>query len=149
MAPTLRKATLADLADLVALEAATFNYSQLGRQSFRRLLQSPSAHLFVLRDAQQLLGYSLLLTRKNSRVWRLYSIAVASAARGTGVGRKLLEHGLELARSQGASAISLEVKVDNKAAIEFYRRYDFEVVDVLPDYYPGHADGYRMRLSFT
>lgn len=149
MAAILRKATLEDLTDLVALEAATFDYSQLGRQSFRRLLQSASAHLFVLSDEHKLLGYGLLLTRKNSKVWRLYSLAVAASARGTGAGRKLLEYALELARSQAASAVSLEVKVDNQAAIELYRRYDFEVVDVLPDYYPGHADGYRMRLSFT
>lgn len=149
MQPKLRKATTDDLNELVALEAATFDYSQLGRQSFRRLLKSQSAHLFVMRDATQLLGYSLLLTRSNSKVWRLYSIAVAGAARGTGVGRKLLEHALEYAQNQGAAAVSLEVKVDNQAAIELYRRYQFEVVDVLHDYYPGHADGYRMRLSFA
>lgn len=149
MNPTLRPATPDDLTKLVALEAATFDYSQLGRQSFRRLLNSPSAHLFVLESDQQLLGYSLLLTRKGSKVWRLYSIAVAAAARGTGVGRKLLEHALALAKENGAAALSLEVKVDNKTAIELYRRYDFEVVDLLPDYYPGHADGYRMRLTFS
>lgn len=149
MDPTLRPATPDDLTKLVALEAATFDYSQLGRQSFRRLMNSPSAHLFVLESDQQLLGYSLLLTRKGSKVWRLYSIAVAASARGTGVGRKLLEHALALAKENGAAALSLEVKVDNKAAIELYRRYDFEVVDLLPDYYPGHADGYRMRLTFS
>lgn len=149
MNPTLRPATPDDLTNLVALEAETFDYSQLGRQSFRRLMNSPSAHLFVLEKDQQLLGYSLLLTRKGSKVWRLYSLAVAATARGTGVGRKLLEHALALAKNSGAAALSLEVKVDNNAAIELYRRYDFEVVDLLPDYYPGHADGYRMRLTFS
>ncbi|WP_258808372.1 N-acetyltransferase [Pseudidiomarina sp. CB1] len=149
MTPTLRAATTDDLTQLVALEAATFDYSQLGRQSFRRLITSPSAHLFVLYEQQQLQGYSLLLTRKNSKVWRLYSIAVAAIARGKGVGRMLLEHAIELAKRHGATALSLEVKVDNQAAIELYRRYDFEVVDLLPDYYPGHADGYRMRLTFS
>lgn len=149
MAATLRPATLDDLANLVALEAATFDYSQIGRTSFRRLIKSASAHLFVLAEGAEIRGYGLLLTRKNSKTWRLYSIAVAAAARGTGVGRKLLEHALELARTNGAKALSLEVKVDNQAAIELYRRYDFEVVDLLPDYYPGHADGYRMRLTFN
>ncbi|RUO58743.1 GNAT family N-acetyltransferase [Pseudidiomarina insulisalsae] len=151
MAQQLTAASLSDLDDLVALEAATFSYSQLGRRSFRRFLTSASTHLFVMRDTDnaQLVGYSLLLTRKNSRIWRLYSIAVAAAARGTGVGRKLLEHALNYAREQGAEAVSLEVKVDNKAAIDLYRRYDFEVTELLPDYYPGHADGYRMRLSFA
>ena len=135
----------------MALEAATFNYSQIGRQSFQRLMQRPSAQLYVVtaEDTGQLLGYSLILTRKNSRIWRLYSLAVASAARGQGIGRILLEHALQQAQHAGAHALSLEVKCDNAAAIALYHDYGFEVVDVLPDYYPGHDDGYRMRLSFT
>ncbi|RUO69814.1 GNAT family N-acetyltransferase [Pseudidiomarina sediminum] len=146
-----RPATRADLDALVALEAATFNYSQIGRQSFQRLMQRPSAQLYVVtaEDTGQLLGYSLILTRKNSRIWRLYSLAVACAARGQGIGRILLEHALQQATSGGAQALSLEVKCDNAAAIALYRDYGFEVVDLLPDYYPGHDDGYRMRLSFT
>ncbi|MGQ4276974.1 GNAT family N-acetyltransferase [Pseudidiomarina sp. E22-M8] len=152
MTSSIRPARLSDINALVALEAATFDYSQLGKRSFQRLLKGTSAHVFVLTAPQQpetLLGYSLLLTRKNSSVWRLYSIAVAAQARGQGVGRQLLEHSLTYAKQHAARALSLEVKVDNKAAIELYRRYDFEVIDVLTDYYPGHADGYRMRLSFT
>lgn len=151
MPQIVRSASAEDLTQLVKLEAQTFDYSQLGRQSFRRFLQSTSAHLFVLEEPAQpqLLGYGLVLTRKNSKVWRLYSIAVAAAARGTGVGRRLLEHALMLAKNAGAAGMSLEVRSDNKAAIELYRRYDFEVVDLLPDYYPGHADGYRMRLTFN
>ncbi|MDN7125169.1 GNAT family N-acetyltransferase [Pseudidiomarina sp. 1APP75-32.1] len=152
MASSIRPAELSDVNALVALEAATFDYSQLGKRSFQRLLKAESAHIFVFTTPAapaQVLGYSLLLTRKNSRVWRLYSIAVAAQARGQGVGRQLLEHAMSYAEAQGAKGLSLEVKVDNTAAIELYRRYDFEVVDLLPDYYPGHADGYRMRLSFT
>ncbi|CAB0151595.1 Ribosomal-protein-alanine acetyltransferase [Pseudidiomarina piscicola] len=152
MSNLIRLATLDDVAQLVTLEAATFDYSQLGKRSFSRLLKSTSAHMFVVpsdKNDTVLKGYSLLLTRKNSAIWRLYSIAVATDARGQGVGRQLLEHALTYAKAHGAKALSLEVKVDNQAAIELYRRYDFEVVDVLPDYYPGYADGYRMRLSFT
>lgn len=148
----IRPARTKDIDALVALEAATFDYSQIGKRSFQRLLKGSSAHIFVLTEPQEpenILGYSLMLTRKNSSVWRLYSIAVAARARGQGVGRQLLEHALTYAKQHDASALSLEVKVDNQAAIELYRRYDFEVVDVLTDYYPGHADGYRMRLSFT
>ncbi|WP_411360211.1 GNAT family N-acetyltransferase [Pseudidiomarina salilacus] len=147
MALEVRRATSHDLNELVALEAATFDYSQMGRRSFQRLLKAHSAHVFVCREQAQLLGYSLLLTRSNSKIWRLYSIAVAAAARGKGVGKLLLEHAIQQATDQHASALSLEVKTDNKAAIELYRRYDFEVVDVLPDYYPDGTDGYRMRLS--
>jgi ribosomal protein S18 acetylase RimI-like enzyme len=146
----IRPATLADLSALVALEAATFDYSQMGRASFRRLLQSSTAHFQLAEAADNLLlGYYLLLTRSNSKRWRLYSIATSTQARGLGLGRALLEHAIAYARSHGASELSLEVKTDNKAAIALYHALDFAVVDLLLNYYDDdhHSDGYRMRLT--
>lgn len=146
----IRPATLADLNALVTLEAATFDYSQMGRASFRRLLQSNTAHIHVATGSDnQLLGYYLLLTRSNSKRWRLYSIATSAQARGMGLGRALLEHAISYARAHGASALSLEVKTDNSAAIALYQALDFAVVDVLLNYYDDdhHSDGYRMRRS--
>lgn len=84
----IRPARTKDIDALVALEAATFDYSQIGKRSFQRLLKGSSAHIFVLTEPQEpenILGYSLMLTRKNSSVWRLYSIAVAARARGKGL----------------------------------------------------------------
>lgn len=146
----IRRARLTDVATLVALETQTFHYSQLGARAFRRFLRVKTAHTFVLvDDDDQILGYSLLLSRRNSRQWRLYSIAISAACRGLGAGKLLLEHALNTAYAQGATAMSLEVKTDNAAAIALYQRYDFAVVDLLLDYYPGHGDGYRMRRSLS
>lgn len=144
-----REATRADVDALVALEARCFDYSRMGPRSFRRLIDAPSAHVYLCEDNQRLVGYFLMLTRKNSRVWRLYSIATAPEARGTGVGRALIEYAIQTARRHKASALSLEVKTDNQAAINLYEKYDFAVTDVLPSYYDDGTDGYRMRLSFT
>jgi ribosomal-protein-alanine N-acetyltransferase len=146
----IRPATLADLSALVALEAATFDYSQMGRANFRRLLQSPTAHFHLAEGSDHtLLGYYLLLTRRNSKRWRLYSIATSAQARGLGLGRALLEHAIGYARSRGAGELSLEVKTDNQAAIALYQALDFAVVDLLLNYYDDdqHSDGYRMRVT--
>lgn len=152
-APLIRGAIKTDLDALVQLEGLCFDYSRIGRRSFQRLLQSNSAHIFVLLDknAQSdaaITAYALLLTRKNSMRWRLYSIAVAPAARGKGYARMLLTHCIEVAQQQGASGLSLEVKSDNKSAIRLYEELDFAVVDLLSGYYDDGTDGYRMRLSF-
>ncbi|MDX1705588.1 N-acetyltransferase [Pseudidiomarina sp.] len=145
----IRPAEVTDLDQLVALEAATFNYSQIGRRSFRRLLKSPSAALHIaLTSEQQLVGYSLLLSRSNSRNWRLYSLATLASTRGTGLGKALLQHAMNYARTQGAGSISLEVKTDNLAAIRLYEKFDFAVIDVLAGYYDEGSDGYRMRHTF-
>lgn len=145
----IRPAELTDLDQLVALEAATFSYSQIGRRSFRRLLKSSSAALHIALDGnQQLVGYALLLSRSNSRNWRLYSLATLASTRGTGLGKALLQNAMNYARAQGAGSISLEVKTDNLAAIRLYEKFDFAVTDVLAGYYDEGSDGYRMRHTF-
>ncbi|RUO39146.1 N-acetyltransferase [Pseudidiomarina aestuarii] len=147
----IQSATLADVDDLVALEARCFDYSRMGRRSFQRLIRGSSGHFTIARlvPTQELVGYTLLLTRRNSQVWRLYSIATAPEARGTGLGRALLEAAINMAREHGARALSLEVKVDNAGAIALYEKLDFAVTDLLPEYYDDGTDGYRMRLSWT
>src|SRR5690554_3972641 len=101
----LRAATSSDVEQLVALEARCFDYSRMGKRSFQRLLKSSSAHIYVAAQGHQLVGYYLLLTRKNSQRWRLYSIATAPEQRGTGLGRQLLEHALTIAKAAGAISL--------------------------------------------
>lgn len=146
----IHEATLDDVKALVELEERCFDYSRMGARSFRRLLTGTSAHIYVCtNDNGELAGYYLLLTRKNSRRWRLYSIATAPEARGTGLGRMLLEHSIHTAQKHGAISLGLEVKVDNSAAIRLYEKLNFAVIDLLPEYYDDGTDGYRMRVSFT
>jgi ribosomal protein S18 acetylase RimI-like enzyme len=145
----IREATFHDLGALVQLEERCFDYSRMGRRSFRRLLAGNTGHIFVcMSEDGALAGYYLLLTRKNSRRWRLYSIATAPESRGTGLGRVLLEHAIHTAQQQGAISLGLEVKVDNTAAISLYEKLHFAVIDLLPEYYDDGTDGYRMRVSF-
>ncbi len=47
---------------------------------------------------------------------RVLSMAVAKRARGRGIGKKLLERGIEHLEANGARQIWLEVRPDNTAA---------------------------------
>lgn len=144
---TLRKAQLSDRFALSELEQATFNDSCISQRSFKRFITSAHNHCWVVSKHTQLAGYAIALTRKNSRVWRLYSIAVAAGYRKAGVGNALIQRLMSQARQQGASAMSLEVKCSNRAAIHWYQRLGFETVDVLPNYYDD-SDGFKMRFTF-
>lgn len=141
----IRLGTPADAGLLTELEAKCFDYSRIGKRSFQRLLASQSAHIHLVTQHHAVLGYSLLLTRRNSTNWRLYSIAIAPEARGQGIAKALMQHIIEYARSKQAQSMSLEVKSDNRSAIALYEQLDFAVVDVLAEYYDDGTDGYRMR----
>lgn len=144
---SLRYATLADLDLMCALEESSFSYDQIGRRSFRHLLQSPTAQVYVCTDAQHIIAYAIILTRRNSRYCRLYSMAINATARSKGVGSWLLTQVIEALKTQ-YHGMRLEVKTNNAAGLSLYYRLGFEVVDVLPDYYSDGDAGYRMQLTW-
>lgn len=74
----------------------------------------------------------------------LMTIAITEAARGHGIGRALLDIGLDWARTRGAEVVHLEVDERNEAARALYASHGFEEWGRRPDYYPG-ADAVLMR----
>jgi ribosomal-protein-alanine acetyltransferase len=144
----LRPARAADLAALVALEQAVFSADRMAARQFRHHLDSPSGDLVVATGNGGALGYALLLRRRGSRVGRIYSIAIAPQARGTGLGRKLLGHLEALARAHGLTEIRLEVRKDNAAAISLYQRADYVIFGERRAYYEDGMDAWRMRKAW-
>lgn len=65
----------------------------------------------------------------------LMNIAVAPAARRSGVAALLCESLFSAAANVGVDAITLEVRVSNEAAIALYRAFGFAPVGNRPDYY--------------
>lgn len=147
-APILRSARAADLPILQVLESL-FPGDRLSLRQLRHHLHNPHAALRVIETEYALAGYSLLLTRKGSSAARLYSIAVAPAFRGQGMGRRLLNDVVEQARGRGCREIRLEVRADNETAIRLYRDYGFVANGQRPRYYQDGADALRFRLDIA
>lgn len=140
----LRPARAADLDALVALEAR-FPGDRLRPRQFRHHLESPRACLRVLACGSELAGYALLLRRRGSTIARLYSIAIDPARRGQGLGARLLRDIEVQARRDGASALRLEVRVDNAAAIRLYERAGYLRFGQRPGYYEDGACAWRYQ----
>jgi ribosomal protein S18 acetylase RimI-like enzyme len=62
--------------------------------------------------------------RREGSVW-LSALWVDPAARGTGLGLRLVEAVADWAREQGAAAVELSVTTNNAAAAAFYARTGF------------------------
>lgn len=141
---TVRDARPADLPGLLALEAQ-FPGDRLSARQFRRHLASASARLRVVDGDASLAGYALVFRRRGSRIARLYSIAVDPLARGRGTGSLLLADVEALARADGASALRLEVRLDNQAAIALYRARHYREFARLHGYYDDGIDALRFE----
>ncbi|MCO6050713.1 GNAT family N-acetyltransferase [Mesorhizobium sp. RP14(2022)] len=135
----IRHATLSDLNAIVALENEAFSQDRISRRSFARLVGAPSAAVLVAVEGTLIAGCAVVLFRSYSRRCRLYSLAVAQAARGKGVGRALLAEMERAARERGCEAVSLEVRADNEPAVSLYRRDGYELLGETKNYYSDGA----------
>lgn len=143
---TLRPARGDDLPALLALEAQ-FPGDRMSARQFRRHLHSASARMQVACDGDALIGASLLFFRCGSDCARLYSLVVAAAARGRGLGARLLADAEQAARDRGCRWLRLEVRDDNRNAIALYRRAGFHALGERPGYYDDGATALRMQRA--
>lgn len=143
---TVRRAGLGDLDALLELEQASFSGDRLNRRQFRYLLTRARAVTLVAASTDAgLLGYVLVLFSRASAHARVYSIAVRDAARGCGLGRKLLGAAETESEQAGCASIRLEVRQDNAAAIALYRRCGYRQFDRISDYYDDHEQALRFE----
>jgi len=74
---------------------------------------------------------------------------VSSAAQGSGLGRLLVVHFLEVAKARKANTVFLEVRPSNKVAYNLYLSAGFNEVGHRKNYYPaesGKEDALIMAL---
>lgn len=69
----------------------------------------------------------------------IIELCVCPTMQKKGIGRQLLERGLEQARSRGIKRVILEVASTNKIALSLYRSCGFTLVGRRPGYYGSEA----------
>ena len=140
--PPIRAATAGDAAALHALEQTAFDGDRIALPSWRRLLRSASARVLVADGGagMPLAGACVVLLRKGTSVARVYSIAVAPAARGSGLAAALLTQAHAQARRAGCATLRLESRADNLTAHHLFRRCGFAVSGHRSAYYEDGAD---------
>lgn len=147
--PLADRASLADLNELLGLEQACFDPAvAISRRQWRYLLRCPRASTHVIRQDGHVAAAAMLVRRKTARgtLGRLYSLAVAPAFRGRGLGRMMLDGCIDQLRSEGATGITLEVAAENAPAIKLYQSAGLACTRRLIDYYGPGRDGLRMHL---
>ncbi|WP_372964016.1 ribosomal protein S18-alanine N-acetyltransferase [Marinobacter sp.] len=141
----LRQAVATDLNNLVELENRSFTEDRISRRSFRRFLEMPRDRLIIAELDSKLVGYCLVLMNAATRLARIYSIAVAPAARGKGVGEKLISNAEKEAVGADRIIMRLEVREDNGAAINLYQRLGYRQFGTYRDYYEDHGTALRFE----
>ena len=122
------------LGEVAAIERLSFS-DPWSPHAFREVLASPRAYFVGARKGVggPLLGYVVAWFVADEG--EIANLAVTPAARGRGIGARLLDAALAEGRARGAVAIFLEVRDSNHAARQLYESRGFEEVGRRRQYY--------------
>ncbi len=145
----IRHANLNDLEELVAIENRSFVTDRFNRRTFRYLLKRANAVTIVDEQDEKLRGYAAILFNTGTSLARLYSIAVDPQFRGKAVGQGLLTASEQEALQRDCVALRIEVRKDNAAAIQLYKKNGYRCFDVVDDYYEDRMTALRFEKSLA
>ncbi len=135
----LRRMRHEDLPLILQIEAKNYNFPW-SEAIFKDCMNSMHYSCWICEELDVIVGYSIVSMAAGEA--HIMNINVDPAVQGQGVGSKLLEHMIEVARKK-AESIFLEVRPSNKAAIALYEKRGFNEIGIRKGYYPaekGHRE---------
>ncbi len=149
MKVTIRKSVSGDLGFLEELEKTCFpKFQQSTRRAIRYSISSPFQNVFIaeVTENKEHKPVGSLTLYHYPKTLRLFSIAVLPEFQGKGIGKQLMEHLKQVAKTGKFERISLEARKSDKQLIQYYKDFGFKTTEDLPEYYSKNEDGIRMVL---
>jgi len=130
----IRGARRDDVDDIAAIERRVFS-DPWSAGSFRALFGNPLVHFAVAEDAidGRVVGYVVSWFVVDEA--EIANLAVANEVRRAGIGARLLDHALDIARERRSHVVFLEVRESNAGARALYASRGFEVAGRRAKYY--------------
>jgi len=135
--PVLSEASARDAAAIATLHAASFRRGWSDGE-LEQMLHERNVVAHRATAGRVLHGF--ILSRLAGGEAEILSVAVASARRGRGLARALLNLHLRRLAGLGVAAVFLEVDEDNEPARRLYQRAGFREVGRRPGYYQHGPD---------
>ena len=146
---TYREANAFDLPVFVSLDKELFPYSPWSASQYREEFSTPTRHFVVAIDEQQsIVGYAGVFAPGEAEA-DILTVGVVPEQRGKGIAKALMAQITDWAKSQGTTAMMLEVKVDNVEAIGLYQSLGYSQLNVRKNYFGPGLDAQVMRLELS
>ena len=144
---TYRNATAFDLPVFVSLDKELFPYSPWSASQYNEEFSSPTRHFVVaINEQQSIIGYAGVFAPGAAEA-DILTLGVVPDHRGEGIAKGLMALITDWAIAQGSTAMMLEVKLDNTAAIGLYESLGYSKLNLRKDYFGAGLDALVMRLE--
>ena len=131
----LRPMREADREAVMAIEVRAYPFPW-SRGIFRDCLHAGYA-MWVQEHQGVIVGYGVLSIAADEA--HVLNLCTAPGHEGQGLGQRMLQALLKIARGHGAQRVFLEVRPSNPRAIALYERSGFNEIGRRPRYYPAHG----------
>ena len=129
----IHKMTISHLPAVLAIEQQVYNYPW-SEGVFHDCFKAGYS-CWICEELDVVLGYCIISMAAGEA--HIMNICVDPAEQKQGIGRRMLEHMIDLAKFTEAETIFLEVRPSNESAIALYENMGFNEIGVRKDYYPG------------
>ena len=140
----IRAANIKDLEKVCRVEYASFSHDPYPPFLIERLLRDEESMFFVATDqSDEIMGY--LVSKIEDHYAHLISLAILPPERRSGAATQLLEALVSALREREVHEVQLEVRSDNKAAIQLYSEFGFSEQRIILGYYSDGSPALLMR----
>jgi len=137
----VRRANLNDILTIIELEKKYF-VSSLGVDFLTNLITNLEQYVYILED-KEIIGYMSALTYDFSV--EIIKFLIKKPYQNRGFGNKLFAYFYKQVRMSQKKLIILQVRVDNIIAVNFYKKLNFKIIQIIKNYYSDGADAYSME----
>ena len=146
-----RAAIQLDLPVLVSMERVLFADSPWSMGQFKEEFKGvPNSRYFLVatNDADQIVGYAAVLVVAPGVEADVLTVAVLPEYARKGIATHFMNELEKWSLEKKASAMMLEVGVDNSGAIALYEKLGYQTIATRKNYYGQGLDAFVMRKEF-
>ena len=151
MSLRIERAKVQDLDAMYKIEKECFTSEAYSKRQISHFVQSSNAVSFVAKRDNEIVGFIIGFIEKHDGITlgHVVTIDVLPKHRRIGMGVKLLDELEQIFLKKGVKISFLEVRIDNEAARELYRKKGYTDLEPLENYYAKGKHGLRMKKELV
>ena len=111
---------------------------------FNSFYESFPEGFLIAEKHHKIIGFLVGIKTHDTRA-KILMLSVNNNHRKQGIGSALLTQFLQEMLLQNIKQVDLEVRTNNKIAITFYKKHEFDIMETMARFYQSGEDAYSMR----